>query len=244
MCGRYTLRKSPFEGLVEDESRFRVKAPADAATPSARYNIAPTQACLALVSTASDPLDLEPRILRWGLVPSWSKSLQASSPLINARCESATEQPAFRAAYQRRRCLIPADGFYEWRKRRDASLPFFFHLRGEPVFYLAGIWESWQGAGAERVDSFAILTTRANALIHKIHERMPVILAGDQLEAWLVGAPEIFDPAARLGFFEPLDAALMECRPANPAVNNNRNDGPECLDAPDGEAILQMDFGL
>lgn len=243
MCGRYTLRKRPEEVAISEDQSYRVRpaSPGDDFAP--RFNIAPTQSNLVLRRNANE-WELESSKLRWGLVPSWSKSAQTASPIINARSETVTEKPSFRAAFQRRRCLVPADGFYEWKKSRSGPAPYFFHLKDDSIFYMAGIWEVWLGELGERIESFTILTTHANSLMAKFHDRMPVILAGERLQTWLdnhdLNTPHL--EYARL--FEPIEPDLMECRPANPVVNNNRSEGPVCLEEPSYAPTSQLDLGL
>lgn len=233
MCGRYTLRKPPEEVSLDNETAYPVVPPEDGYTFNTRFNIAPTQSALILRLQGSR---LHQSRLKWGLVPSWSKTSPAS-PLINARCETAATKPSFRQAYQKRRCLVPADGFYEWKNAPSGKQPYFFHLRDEPIFFMAGLWETWQNDEAERIDSFTILTTKANDLLAAFHDRMPVILPGKRIQDWLDGPP----PPEDSSLFLPFDARLMGCRPANPAVNSNRSEGPVCL-APPSEQQLDLEL--
>lgn len=243
MCGRYTLRKPVSEETLSEEIGLPVVLAPDVNTQEPRYNIAPTQQNLALRSRG-EANALELCQMRWGLIPSWSKRPQTRSPLINARCETAAEKPAFRAAFQRRRCLVPADGFYEWKKSRSVSTPFFFHLKEHALFFMAGLWESWYGEVGEKVESYTILTTQSNALMSKYHDRMPVILRGDRAASWLATDSSTHSAAERLDLFTPLDPSEMECQPASPAVNNNRTEGPACLEAPANQPVSQLDLGL
>lgn len=243
MCSRYTLRKKPFKVEVSDDRSLTIEASVAVDTHTARYNIAPTQDSIVL--TKSENCDtLEAHSMRWGLVPNWSKSVQTRSPLVNAQSETITEKPSFKAAFQRRRCLVPADGFYEWKKKRSFSVPHFFHLKDDSVFYMAGIWEIWQDKLGEKLGSYTILTTRPNSLVTKYHDRMPVILHGEAIEKWLNYSAAQLDTNARLEFFTPIDASLMTCHPANPLVNNNTSEGPDCLVAPKEQAASQLDFGI
>ncbi len=172
MCGRYTLRSI---------DRIRIKLAADQLELDdilPRFNIAPGQTVLAI-------LDLEPqtiaRMLLWGLIPSWSK---APKGFINARAETLTEKPSFSEAFQRRRCLIPADGFYEWRRTGRARQAFFFQMKDEAPFFFAGVWDEWKRDGVS-IASCAIVTTGANELLQPIHDRMPVILPEEAYKLWL-----------------------------------------------------------
>ncbi len=231
MCGRYTLRKPPEEVPLDNGAPYPILTPDSGYAFAARYNIAPTQSAIVLRLHGES---LRPSLFRWGLVPSWSKSIPAA-PLVNARCETVATKPSFRQAFRSRRCLVPADGFYEWRASSSGKQPFFFHLRDESVFYMAGIFESWQIDEAERIESFTILTTQANELLAAFHDRMPVILSGPRIQKWLEGPP----PQADSSLFLPFDARLMDCRPANAAVNSARSEGPACL-APPAEPQLDL----
>lgn len=233
MCGRFTLIQRPPE--LEDDG------PADQWSP--RYNIAPTQNAY-VVRQLPPGGERRASLLRWGLIPGWFKPQQTPAPIINARCETAADKPSFRTAYQRRRCLVPADGFYEWKKQRQRNQPFYFQLRHPSVFYMAGLWESWSSESGGCIETFAILTTRPNELIARFHDRMPAILHGEKAQQWLDGDPSIHDPEERLGFFAPIEASLMACRPVSPYVNNNRHEGPKCLEEPAAENVTQLDLGL
>lgn len=244
MCGRYTLRKG-LSNVAEKLGNYLLEAaPESISSIEPRFNIAPTQNNLVLRKSFENPDKLQAAYLRWGLIPSWSKTPNTQAPMINARSETVAEKPSFRAAFQRRRCLIPADGFYEWKKSKGANLPYFFSMADDSVFLMAGIWETWVGEHNQQFDSFTILTTHANSLMAKYHERMPVILAGDRLEQWLEPSMTTLGTTERHELFAPFEAELMSCRPANPIVNNNRNDGPECLEAPELKPIPQLDLEL
>ena len=192
----------------------------------------------------SEDAQLQASAMRWGLVPSWSKSGTTQSLLINARSETIADKPSFKAAYQRRRCLVPADGYYEWKRQRSVNQPYYLQLADASVFYMAGIWESWHDDAGNATESYAILTTQANALAAKVHERMPVILQNGDAHAWLDGDPKLIETDSRFQLFAPIDDALMTCRPVNPIVNNNQNDTPECLSDPPVEASTQLDMGF
>jgi putative SOS response-associated peptidase YedK len=178
MCGRFTLTKTARE-IAE---AFSVSEP-----PSwqPKYNIAPTDWVLALVKDGSDhPWQL--RYLRWGLIPPWAKDNKIASKLINARAETLTEKPSFRQALRSRRCLILADGFYEWREEVSGHrYPYYFHLEGRPIFAFAGLWETWQPKQGEVISSCTIITTPANDQMQPYHHRMPVLLGEEVYHDWL-----------------------------------------------------------
>jgi putative SOS response-associated peptidase YedK len=164
MCGRFTQRQ-PAARLRKE---FRV---GEAPGVEARYNIAPTQDILGVRQT---PDGREMTLLKWGLVPSWAKDTSVGGKLINARSETVAEKPSFREAFKQRRCIIPADGFYEWQRTEGRKQPFFFHMRDDRPFGFAGLWERWEGEGGQVINSCAILTTEANEVLRPVHDRMPV----------------------------------------------------------------------
>lgn len=189
---------------------------------SARYNVAPTQ--LLPVVTNGDPNRFE--IMRWGLVPSWAKDLSIGNRMINARAETITEKPAFRPALRRRRCLIPADGFYEWRRYIDENgeeikQPMYIRMKGGETFAFAGLWEEWGPDG--EVLSFTIITTGPNELMSRIHDRMPVIVPREHYRDWLRGRDEIPSETVT-GLLVPYPASRMEAWPVGRGVNNPRNE--------------------
>jgi putative SOS response-associated peptidase YedK len=215
MCGRYAQRTDA-KRLAKE---FKV-----AETPSLepRYNIAPTQDVLA-VSEMGDGREM--RFLKWGLIPSWAKDTSMGARLINARSETVAEKPAFRQAFRQRRCIIPADGFYEWQRNGGRKQPFFFRMRDERPFGFAGLWERWEGEDGRVINSCAILTTEANEVLESVHDRMPVILHPDDYELWL-GAE-----ARELGLVKellrPYPAEEMVGYPVSSSVNSPRNQGAE-----------------
>jgi len=172
MCGRFTLHS---------RDRIKLKGLATPDLPfEPRYNIAPSQNVVTISDFGSG---LEARLLTWGLIPSWSKD---GKGFINARAETLEEKPSFRESFQRRRCVIPADGFYEWQRSGKIARPYLFQMRDESQFAFAGIWDEWQGDG-KLIASCAIITTTANELLASIHDRMPVILRPESQESWLDG---------------------------------------------------------
>jgi putative SOS response-associated peptidase YedK len=191
-----------------------------------RYNIAPTQGLLACRATLSGERDVT--AFHWGFVPSWSKDPKDSLKynMINARGDKITASRAYAPAFKRRRCLIPVDGFYEWKGPKGQKQPYRIHMKSDAPFALGGIWEHWEGADGSVIESCAIITTEPNPLMASIHNRMPVIIAPDRHDAWL--DPELQDPAALHSFLEPFPDAEMDAHPVSKYVNNARNEGPEC----------------
>ncbi len=231
MCGRYTLA-GPRAGEWS-EMRVRTRFPAlESVELRQRFNVAPTDP-VACVTTSKEG---EPRgeLLRWGLVPHWAKDPGLGAKLINARAETVGEKPAFRDAFQRRRCLIVADGFYEWERRGPkAKHPFHIARTDHAPFAFAGLWATWHGPGDRTLRTCSIITTAANDAVAALHDRMPVILAPDAEEHWLDPATPVEVLPELLRSLEPGDTTLRE---VSRAVNNVRNDGPECLEPPEPEA--------
>src|ERR687894_553007 len=185
MCGRYTLR-TPVDSLVE---RFEIEEYPSSITPS--YNIAPTQEVAAVVEE-DEKRKLE--MFHWGLIPSWAKDPAIGNKMINARAETLGEKPAFRTALRRRRCLVPADGFYEWKKEPGGKTktPMHIRMKSGDVFAFAGLWETWHSPDGSVIPSCTLITTRPNELMSEIHDRMPVILQRDDYQRWL--DPQERDP--------------------------------------------------
>ncbi len=230
MCGRFTLTATP-ERLRE---RFALDAMPEAMSP--RYNIAPSQDVLAIANRA--PRAVHP--LRWGLVPSWAKDAAIGHRMINARAETLAERPAFRSALARRRCLVPADGFYEWRRQgKTKKQPFHVRARDGAPLAFAGLWELWRGPDGIALGSCAIITTAANALLAPIHDRMPAILPPAAFSAWL-------DPSERpADALTPLLVACpdewLEAFPVSTHVNSPAHEDPACLTPLDGSSALAGD---
>jgi len=216
VCGRYALYTDP-ETLM---TLFELSDVPKDLVP--HYNIAPSQEVPAVRGRADGGRELVR--LKWGLVPSWSKAVTGGYKMINARSETAALRPAFCAALARRRCLLPADGFYEWRRAGGGpAVPYFIHRRDGQPMALAGIWERWSGEGVT-VESCAILTTAANEAVAPVHDRMPVLVAPADLARWL--DPAAPAPADLLVPAPPGDLAL---HPVGLAVNSPRNDAPELV---------------
>lgn len=216
MCGRYTLRAN----LSKVGNLFP-----DMAWPETvpRFNIAPTQNVIAARHN-QDAAKLEAVWLRWGLVPSWAQDSKVGFKLINARSEEMASKPSFRSAFKRRRCLIPADGFYEWQTIGKAKQPIHFRLKDEAPFAFAGLWEHWQ-KDADVIESCTIITTEANDIVRPYHNRMPVILPTADFSTWL--DPKPTDPAVLLELMRPFPAAEMLAVPVSAKVNNARNEGTD-----------------
>ena len=221
MCGRYTQMMSWSE-MVE---LYRITDGAAVNLPP-RYNVAPTQDVLVVRAPAGGGRELV--LVRWGLVPSWAKDIEVGARMINARAETVAEKPSFRAAFRSRRCLIPADGFYEWQKRpRGPKQPFRITLEGGAPFALAGLWERWDKAPDGRpLESCAIVTIEANAYLRPIHVRMPVILDAGDYDAWLEPTTP---PEAVGGLLRPYGGA-MEAYPVSTRVNSPMNDDAGCVE--------------
>lgn len=192
-----------------------------------RYNIAPGQPIINVFETSSGR---RAAMFRWGLVPSWAKDDRIGYKMINARSETALEKPSFKRAFEKRRSVIPADSFYEWRKEGAKKLPVRFLLKSRSVFVFAALWEAWKPRGSEseeRLFTCTILTTGPNELVRTVHDRMPVILAPEDVDTWL--DPET-PPEAAQQLCKPYPAELMEAYEVNPIVNSARNDSAACIE--------------
>lgn len=218
MCGRFTLR-TPMAVLAE-QFRLTVVEPI-----APRYNIAPTQQ-VAAVRTAAETVDRELAHLRWGLIPSWARDRVIGNRMINARAETVAEKPSFRSAFRRRRCLVLADGYYEWRKVGRAKQPYYFHMTGDGPFAFAGLWERWE-KGDEPIESCTIITTAANRLAREVHDRMPVILSPADCDLWLDRSAQTAELA---GLLRPYDAGQLTSHEVATLVNSPKNDDPKCVE--------------
>lgn len=187
-----------------------------------RFNIAPTQEA-PVIRAANDGGAREVAMLRWGLVPFWAKDLKVGTSMINARSDGVETKPAFREALKQRRCIVPATGFFEWQGEPGRKQPFAITLPQHPLLAFAGLWERWKAPGGEPVETFTIITTDANEQVAKIHDRMPVILPMESIDAWLKGPPA---EAAKL--LKPWEGPL-ELRAVGKYVSSVKNEGPECL---------------
>jgi putative SOS response-associated peptidase YedK len=224
MCGRYTLTMTP------EEMKRLFRYPETPNFPP-RYNIAPTQP---IPIVTADHGERHFALVRWGLIPGWVKDPASFSLLINARAETAADKPAFRAAMRHRRCLVPASGFYEWRRGPKEKQAYFIRPRdGRPIAF-AGLWEDWMGADGSEVATAAILTTSANALVGPIHDRMPVVVDAADFDAWL--DTDGHRPAEVAGLLRPAPDDLFEAIPVSARVGAVRNDDA-AVQAPIGEPL-------
>jgi putative SOS response-associated peptidase YedK len=211
MCGRYTLL-SDIKKIAES---FGVEPTLNTAP---RYNIAPTQDIVAIVKNGQAHLTT----LRWGLIPSWAKDESIGSRMINARAETLTEKPSFKNLLRRRRCLIVADGFYEWKTEGAGKTPMYITLADEQPFAFAGLWDLWKSPEGAEIQSCTIITTEPNELMAAIHNRMPAILRPGAYEDWL--NPHLRDEQVLTHWLSPYPAELMKARPVSKLVNNPKND--------------------
>ena len=218
MCGRFAL-KTPPRSIQE---HFHLP---ETIHLSPRYNIAPSQAIAAVRHLPGKPfrqLDM----LHWGLIPHWSKDMKIGNKMINARAETLAQKPSFHTPFKKRRCLIIADGFYEWKHSGKAKQPIYVHMKNGAIFGFAGLWDSWHNADGSSVESCTIITTSPNELIREIHDRMPVILPPEQYETWLQDStPEHFLQQLLM----PYPADAMEAYRVSSVVNSPKNDTPACI---------------
>ncbi|PWB52994.1 MAG: hypothetical protein C3F13_10255 [Anaerolineales bacterium] len=219
MCGRFTLTIDP----TQLQEAFPWAEIPDDIFP--RYNIAPSQS-VAVIPNTGDP---RVAMYKWGLIPSWSKDPAIGDRMINARAESLAEKPSFRNAYRRRRCLILADGFYEWKQdpTRKSKTPMYIRLKNGQPFAFAGLWEIWKSPGGDEVRTCTIITTQPNSLLEPIHNRMPVILPTDAYQEWLTG--EDRQPAQLNGLLIAYPASEMLAYPVSRMVNSPQTDAPELI---------------
>jgi putative SOS response-associated peptidase YedK len=218
MCGRFSLivDASVLAGVFEIDPPKNLKP---------RFNIAPTQIIPIVRAGREQPRELAE--VRWGLVPSWAKDPKIGARMINARGETVAEKPSFRSAVKTRRCLIPADGFYEWVKTDGGKQPHYIHFADGRAFAFAGLWERWHKGGDEPLDTCTIITTTPNDIVAGLHDRMPVILPPDVFTEWL--EPEPLAPDRLHDLLAPHPAADMEAYPVSTHVNKPANDDPECV---------------
>lgn len=227
MCGRFTL-SSPTQQLA---LQFEVT---EAPSLEPRYNIAPTQP-VATVRLTRDGSARELVILQWGLVPFWAKDPEVGERLINARAETLVERPAFREAYRRRRCLVLADGFYEWQKQDGTKQPYYVRMKNGKPFAFAGLWEHWKGPDTV-VESCTLITTDPNDMMRPIHNRMPVILQPEDYELWL--SREVSDPEVLNTLLKPYPSEEMTAFPVSRRVNSPDNDDARLIEPlPHGENL-------
>lgn len=225
MCGRYRLSRADKEirehfDVAIDDGNF-----VDDSAWTAHYNIAPSQSVPVLRQHAEQPRRTL-TLARWGMIPFWAKDASIGHKMINARSETITEKPAYCNSFKSRRCLIPANGFYEWRKDKSSKQPFHFGMADDGLFAFAGIWDHWKAPDGKTVESCSILTTAPNALLADMHDRMPVILRAEDFELWL--DPGFNKTDALRELLKPYDANAMRRHLVSTLVNQVKNDLPEC----------------
>jgi putative SOS response-associated peptidase YedK len=219
MCGRYRLSRRK-EALAEHFGTDFADLDWEP-----RYNIAPTQSVPAIWRDDRGPT-LHASLMRWGLIPSWATDPNIGARTINARSETAASKPSFREPLRKQRCLIPANGFYEWQRAAKRKQPFCFEVGDGGIFAFAGLWDRWRCPDGQAVETCTILTTTPNALLADVHDRMPVILAPEHYGCWL--DPSMQDVASAVGLLKPFDSTLMKRYPVSTRVNLVANDDPEC----------------
>jgi putative SOS response-associated peptidase YedK len=224
MCGRFTLHASP----EQIAAQFDVAEPEQLAD---RYNIAPTQP-VGIVRLDRSAAEREWALVHWGLIPSWAKDPGMASKMINARGETVAEKPAFRAALKRRRCLVPTDGFYEWKRTGSSKQPYYIRLQDHKPFAFAGLWEIWTAPDGSELQSCTIITTEANELMERLHDRMPVIIAPEDYKEWLgTGKDADAKEVEQLRhLIRPFAADLMEAYPVSTKVNSPMQEGAVLID--------------
>jgi putative SOS response-associated peptidase YedK len=230
MCGRFTLRTPA--NIIARHFALLEFPPFEA-----RFNIAPSQPVAVVRLRPKAPAAREAVWMRWGLIPSWAEDPSIGNRMINARSETVAEKSAFRTALRRRRCLVVADGFYEWKRAGARKQPYFFHMRDDGPFAFAGLWETWEAFNHAAVESCTLLTTEANALVREVHDRMPVILAAEDYARWL--DPAVESPQALIPLLRPYSADAMTSYPVSAKVNSPTTDDPSCVEARD----WQLGFG-
>ncbi len=221
MCGRFSQSKSA-------ETIAQVFQVNNVPPLTPRYNIAPTQQIQTILQNAEQS-QREFQILHWGLIPSWAKAPKMGARMINARAETVAQKPSFRAAFKQRRCLILADGFYEWQQQEKKKQPFYFRMNDEHPFAFAGLWEHWKSGDGEVINSCTILTTEPNDLMRPVHNRMPVIIDPKDYDLWLdteVKTPELLQP-----LLHPYSAEEMTAYPVSTKVNKPVNDSAELINS-------------
>jgi putative SOS response-associated peptidase YedK len=223
MCGRFTLTYREREALAFELGVPVEQVPASDYRP--RYNIAPTDPHY-IVRVRYEDRELLPA--KWGLVNNWAKDAKRAAMQINARSETLATLAPFRDAFRRRRCVVPADGFFEWTGSKDARQPLWFHRPDGKLLLFAGLYESWEPSPGERQRTFTIVTTGANSLMAPVHDRMPVILLDDAVDEWLNPKQEDVDYLKLM--FQPAPDGLLTATPVSPRVNSVKNDDPECLE--------------
>jgi len=232
MCGRFALLTHA-QALIE---RFGIEEVIR--RPEPKYNIAPTQNVTVVVQRERRQLTE----MRWGLVPFWANAVSVGNRMINARSETITEKPAFRTAFKKRRCLILADGFYEWQKVGKIKVPTHIRLKSREPFAFAGLYEYWETKSGKLLESCAIITTTPNELMNSIHNRMPVILSPENESSWL--DPENQKVSELLPMLKPYNSRLMEAYEVSNFVNSPSNQGPLCIKPVDLPLVERSDESI
>jgi putative SOS response-associated peptidase YedK len=226
LCGRLNLRSPAAAWCQQFLPEFDPEhLPASFAELPPRYNVAPTQSIVCIYRESTGEAR-QPMLTRWGLVPSWAKDLSIGNRMINARSETVDSKPSFRKAFTSRRCLIPADGYYEWKQVSDGKQPYLFEHSGGQLLALAGLWEENSKVAASPLRTCTIITTSANQSVSAVHDRMPVLLSPADQDQWL--DPGFRDPAALMKLLRPAPEDLLAFHPVSRRVNNARNDDEAC----------------
>jgi putative SOS response-associated peptidase YedK len=225
MCGRYRLTRA--QKYLEEH--FDACGEVEVLP---RYNIAPSQPVVTIRQDAREPVR-NLSTMRWGLVPSWAKDTSMAFKTINARAETVSATASFREPFKAQRCLIPADGFYEWQRNGKTKQPYCFEVIDGELFAFAGLWDRWRNPQGDVIESCTILTTTPNSLLADVHDRMPVILRPDDYDLWL--DPALRDAGSLSAMLRPFDAALMHRYPVGSRVNNVQNDDADCAKPLDTE---------
>lgn len=220
MCGRFTLTASLKEIAIRFETIFTFQEEDYAQS----FNIAPSQSILAVIN---DGIRNRLGYLRWGLIPPWAKDMSIGYKLINARAETVTEKPSFKNAFMKKRCLIIADSFYEWKRKEKDKIPMRIRLKSGELFAMAGIWEQWNTEEGKSIFSCSIITTEANDFMKPLHDRMPVILKKDDEKIWL--NKSLTDPEELIKLLRPYDGSLMEAYEVSPLVNSPKNNSVQLI---------------
>jgi putative SOS response-associated peptidase YedK len=226
MCGRFTLTDPDQDLAVQ----FNLPKIPDL---KPRYNLAPTQPVAAVrvtaeAASAEAEVARELVLLHWGLIPFWAKEPQIGARMINARSETVAEKPAFRAAFRRRRCLVVADGFYEWQRQNGSKQPFYIHFHDGRPFAFAGLWEFWKGPDDVTIESCTLLTTQPNDLLRSVHNRMPVILHAKDYDLWL--DPKVQQVEKLQPLLLPYPSDEMHAYPVSRFVNSPKNEDARCIE--------------
>lgn len=243
MCGRYVLKRKDLEALL---AQLGVK---DAREFASRYNIAPTTVVPA-IRPAPAAGAREAVGLQWGLIPFWTREPSDGARLANARAEGIASKPSFREPFRRRRCVVPASGFYEWQTIGRLKYPWYFQFRDESPLAFAGLWDHWRAPDGRVVETCSLITTTPNEVVRVVHDRMPVILRAAAIEAWL--DPAVEDPERLQPLLVPPPGALMQATPVSPRMNHVRHEGPDCIapvppprpEAPGPAGGAQLPLGL